>query len=283
LAESKKSEGPVEILEKLENAQQLLTLFKNKSLELCVQEARNIFDANYDHAIRDLLALFPADSKDSNGNPFWSGPKRLPVVIGFDAADPIHFGYVLNTANLIAVNLGIEPQRDQQAIAELIAKTTPVTYVKKDIKVETPEESKENEDADAQPAVAEIGDEDEAKFAKLVDDIKGLAQGLTGDEISAAEFEKDDDKNFHIDFINACSNLRARNYRIGECDRNKTKMIAGKIIPAIATATAMITGAVTTELYKFAQGMTKIESFKNAFINLALPQVQFTEPAEIKR
>ena len=30
------------------------------------------------------------------------------------------------------------------------------------------------------------------------------------------EFEKDNDSNYHIAFINAASNLRARNYRIKE-------------------------------------------------------------------
>ena len=66
------------------------------------------------------------------------------------------------------------------------------------------------------------------------------------------EFEKDDDSNFHIEFIHACANLRARNYVIEECTNHKTKMIAGKIIPAVATATAMITGCVTAEILKYA-------------------------------
>lgn len=100
-------------------------------------------------------------------------------------------------------------------------------------------------------------------------------------EVEAIEFEKDDATNFHIDYIHATAQVRARNYKITECDFGKTKMIAGRIIPAIATTTAMITGAVAAEFYKFTQGWSDLVKFKNSFINLAVSLFVFTEPDDI--
>jgi len=113
-------------------------------------------------------------------------------------------------------------------------------------------------------------------------DLSISSKGMDLNTIQSCEFEKDDDKNFHIQFINSAANMRARNYRVAECNFHKTKMIAGKIIPAIATTTAMITGCVTTEIYKFVQGEENIEKYKNAFINLATPSWLFSEPDAAK-
>eukprot|EP00658_Telonema_sp_P-2_P016952 TRINITY_DN16563_c0_g2_i4.p1 TRINITY_DN16563_c0_g2~~TRINITY_DN16563_c0_g2_i4.p1 ORF type:complete len:303 (-),score=86.20 TRINITY_DN16563_c0_g2_i4:336-1244(-) len=94
-------------------------------------------------------------------------------------------------------------------------------------------------------------------------------------------FEKDDDSNFHIDWVTAASNLRARCYGIPTADRNQTKVIAGKIIPAIATTTAMVAGLVCLELCKVVLNKP-LEQYKNGYVDLATNVFHFWEPVACK-
>jgi ubiquitin-activating enzyme E1 len=84
-----------------------------------------------------------------------------------------------------------------------------------------------------------------------------------------------------MDLIAGLANLRARNYGIPEVDKLKAKFIAGRIIPAIATTTALATGLVCLELYKVLSGHP-VEKYRNTFANLALPLFSMAEPVPPK-
>ena len=94
------------------------------------------------------------------------------------------------------------------------------------------------------------------------------------------EFEKDDDSNWHINWISAASNIRAMNYGIPVVDRQQTKGIAGRIIPAIATTTSAVSGLALLEVLKYLQGMDKVDMYRSTFINLAEPVLVYSDPIE---
>jgi len=81
------------------------------------------------------------------------------------------------------------------------------------------------------------------------------------------DFEKDDDTNHHIDWITAATNMRSNNYHIEESKTSSVRMTAGRIIPAIATTTACITGFVQLEVFKYLLG-AKFDNYRGAEIDL---------------
>lgn len=236
----------------------------------CIRWARLRFQDEFHNNILQLLTIFPPDSADKNGSPFWSGHKRPPKPITFNAQDPLHLDFVIAGANLRGKAFGLKGHTDRAIFeAELASMNVPTFQpsITKKIAANDEELKKMAED---------VEDDHDVKVRTMVQKLPS-AGSLAGFRLTPEVFEKDDDSNFHMAFITACSNLRARNYAIAEENLHATKFIAGKIIPAIATTTALVTGLVCLEMYKVAQ-KKPFGSYRNSFVNLALCDFNFAEP-----
>lgn len=258
---------------------------KPLSFDACVKWARFKFEEDYVNTIKQLLFSLPPDARTSSGQLFWSGPKRAPKVLQFDPDNELHMNYIIAAANLHADNYGLKGERDPSVFRKILANVqVPIFEPKSNVKVQT---------NDNEPVPPSSGDDGEGPTEEEIVEIASQLpspSSLAGYRLTPAEFEKDVDENFHIDFIAAAANLRAENYSIATADRLKIKGIAGKIIPALITSTSVASGLVSVELYKLVddgvvEGASNphkrrrtIEDYKNTFINLALPFVASSEP-----
>ncbi|TDH70555.1 hypothetical protein CCR75_005484 [Bremia lactucae] len=239
----------------------------------CISWARFKFEELFSNQIKQLLYNFPLDQLSTLGTPFWSGPKRPPTPLIFDVKDPLHMDFIVSVANSRAKIYGLEGHSNRDAFAKVLSEIpVPEFSPRKGIKIAASDaELKEGSDASR-------SDGGESQYHSILQELPQPAS-LAGFCMYTIEFDKDDDS--HMEVVVSVSNLRARSYRIPEEDMHKSRLIAGKIIPAIATTTALVTGLVCFEFMKVFQDKP-VNHYKNGFVNLALPLITFAEPVKPK-
>lgn len=259
----------------------LLSLFAaaaQPSLKSAGQLAFDYFHLLFRDKIIDLTTAFPADARvmdpvtKQDKGPFWSGHKRFPQAALFDASNESHWKFLASTTGLFAAMLGVVPSKkegDDTWLQEIRSQAWAAQF-SQELTVPEYVAGAVNTDGDAAAGDTTIAPKADSKATIL-----GLLQSLEAHKDKAvppleeADFEKDDDFNFHIEFITQCANLRADNYQIANSDFQKVKLVAGRIVPAIATTTAAVCGLVMLEFFKVVLGKP-VEAFRTRQIGLAV-------------
>ena len=208
------------------------------------------------------LYEFPIDHKNKDGSPFWSGSKRIPIPIKFDINNEDCYNFVKYYSIILARSIGVEIN-DNKNYIEKIIKNFDFQQLESSTKIN--QERKEE--------IEEI-----ALLKKFLNEFD-LNQ-IDRQKIIPEKFEKDNYSNNHVTFVNICTNFRAKNYNIPKSDEQKTKMIAGRIVPAIANTTASITGFAAFQLLTLVTSQ-EISLIKNCNFNTAINFYQINNPSEV--
>lgn len=268
-----------------------------RKFEDCVQWALNKFYKLFVHDIKQLLYTYPLDFKTADGHLFWSLPKRPPHPMPYDPQNPSHVAFIAACACLRARVCGIEPPKNarkdkvKKDISLIAAKMKPKSYKISDEKAKEIMKQNNKEDKTEKMVVEEDIPQEEEKIEKMqlesfgkeemIVEIVGIfktgASKKDKYNCNPQEFEKDEDENFHIDFLHAMTNCRAENYGLANMDWLNVKLKAGRIVPALATTTAAIAGLQTIELCKLL-AKCRTEQHKNSFLNFSIPILAQSEP-----
>ena len=202
---------------KMKHIKKLLEIINENNFNKIIEEAIEIYYEYFIFQIKKLIEEFPLDHTNEDGSLFWSGSKRFPSAITFNIKDKDCFNFIKYYSILLAKCINVIINDDDNYIINIVEKIKKPEYISPTNKIRSKEE--------------ELNEISSLKNILNNFDIKKIDINY----IIPAKFEKDNDENKHVFFINLCANLRATNYRIPLSNEQKTKMIAGRIVPAIAT------------------------------------------------
>ena len=250
------------MINKMKKIKKTLEIINENNFDKIIFEAVEIYYEYYIFQIQKLIEEFPIEHKNQDGSLFWSGSKRFPKVLEFNINDIDCFNFIKYYSVLFAKCINVKINDNENYIKDIITKSKKPEYMHFNNNIKSREE--------------ELKEINSLKLFLNNFDVKKIDIN----KINPERFEKDNNLNNHVFFINLCSNLRAKNYRIQESNEQQTKMIAGRIVPAIASTTATITGFACLQLLTLISS-ENISLVKNCNFNSAFNLYQFNNPSEV--
>ena len=267
----KEIRDPSEQIEILEKVFEYSKIAIEKNFDKCVEIGLKQYNINFNNKILDLIELYGKDSLNEEGNKYWTGDKRFPHPLPFNKDDKLSLLFVKKYSQILARSLSIQIIDDDDEIKKIISKIKiekyipkPVDKSKKSFNYNKDKISKEERKIKRSKKLEKVNN-----YIKEINQyFDTIEKGMNLDLIKIEEFDKDDETKGHVEFLYVFTNLRAENYDIEKCDISKVKMVAGKIVPAIASTTAAVVGIVALQLY-IMKTTDDIKNLRNCYFDLA--------------
>eukprot|EP00854_Cymbomonas_tetramitiformis_P004413 gene4413-5421_t len=252
-------------------------LVKHKTLthEGCIVWARIQFEEHFVNNIKQLLHNFSPAMLTTAGNPFWSGTKRVPSPLHFDADNTLHMDFVLAAANLQAAVFGLKGCITTSQIKRVVPSVHLEPFMPREgVDIPVSDAAKQRSMPAGTSGTQPASDESMDTFG--FQDLPSPGD-LAGYRLTPLVFDPDDCVKYHIQFVQAAANCRCSNYSIPPAPRLQCRQKAGGLLPALCTTSAMVAGLACLEMYKLVS-KAPLDRFKNSFVNLALPRLVAATP-----
>lgn len=228
----------------------------------------------YQQTVDALIANHPPNSSDEHGAPYWTGTRVLPrrPATLFDDTDTLDPApeFIAYAARLRRASLGQQPRTiDMARVALGFLAAVPV-----------------NADTSANGASALLADASaalETSLARLQRRCTAASCATTtlASRLKPISFDKDSDAG-HVEFVRAAANCRAKVFSLPQTDLLRCKQIAGRVVPAVATTTAVVAGLAALEATKILAGhATSADVLASSYVNLGTPLWGQAPPAPV--
>jgi ubiquitin-activating enzyme E1 len=255
---SKRINEGIYYINRMKELKLLIEIYEGKKIDNCFKFANYLFNENFNREIKMLLKCIPHES-------FPNG--KCPKYIDFDYSNNLHKNFVKNLILIMSKIFKLKGIFELDQFEKVIQSHN---LFNKELD-STTSTSNQNIEVDGD-FISEIGLEKNIKLKITENNTNNIDNNLKKQEfenlleyfknmslenfdkkellVNVLEFDKDDD--IHLEFLYTCSLLKAYIFGIKENSIEETRVIAGKIIPAVASSTSVAVGYNMIELIKYA-------------------------------